>query len=513
MLGGNIEVSSELGIGSKFYFTLNLNVSRNQIKDKSIDKLKNIKTIVLNESPIISDLLREYLNQWGIDTIFTSKYSEAIELINEDIDVFIFDYKENNIEAWNNIRVKLGSNSPKSIMISSNESEDIISKSKMLGINKIILKPILASTLYNCILEVLEIVGDDISSILEERYNLDLIRGAKILVAEDNEINQQVIRETLEHEGFFVDIAKNGVEAIEKVKEVYYDLVLMDLQMPVLDGYSASKEIRIFKSYHELPIIALSADAMKGTKERVEEAGMNDYLTKPIEKKTFFKTIKKWIKESKRTIFLEEEKLESPDMFSIDFLKKKLISFNVGKTLNNISNNVDLYIDLLKKFEKNNEKFIENLTSLLDNGNFVDARIAIHSLKGVAGNLGNNKIYNLTGFLEEKFIEKADIIKLHEFEELRLSLSDSIKQIKEIKEIEKKSKIEVFSDEIFKSKLKICLEHLDSYDIKSHELFFQLKETMLTKFPKEKIQTVEDLIKKYNYNEAKIILTELGGLL
>lgn len=513
MFGGNIEVSSELGIGSKFYFTLNLNISGKKIKDKSIDKLKNIKTLVFNESPIISNLLQEYLNQWGMNVILTNNSSNVLDLINEDIDLFIFDYKEKNIEIWNNIKVKLDSNLTKSIMINSYESEEITNKAKKLGIDAIILKPILASTLYNCILEALEIEGDNTNRLFEENYNLDLIKGAKILVVEDNEINQQVIRETLEHEGFFVDIAKNGIEAVEKAKEIYYDLVLMDLQMPILDGYNASKEIRLFKDYNELPIIALSADAMKGTKDRVVEAQMNDYLTKPIERKSFFKTIKKWIKEGDRKVFAQENNNLHSKSLSIESLEKQLRNFDVQKTLDNISNNLDLYIELLKKFERNNENFIDNLTRLVNTENFADARIAIHSLKGVAGNLGNKEIYNLASLLEEKITNGINILELEEFEKLGLSLSDSINQVKSIKEREKESILEIFTDEILKAKLKILLESLDNYDIKSEELFFQLKETLINKFTKEKIQTVENLIKKYSYNEARILLEDLGGLL
>ena len=134
------------------------------------------------------------------------------------------------------------------------------------------------------------------------KKELQKIAGANILLVEDNEINQQIAREMLINVGFNVDIASNGLIALEKIKkadQAFYDIVFMDVQMPIMDGYTAVKKIRENKEYDNLPIIAMTADAMAGIKNKCLESGMQDYLTKPIEPEHVFKTLIHWVNTNK----------------------------------------------------------------------------------------------------------------------------------------------------------------------------------------------------------------------
>ena len=177
------------------------------------------------------------------------------------------------------------------------------------GIVGFLVKPVNQSVLFNTIMEAF---GHEVEHKAAQKgkevdvpENFDDIRGAKILLVEDNEINQQVAIELLRDQGFFVFVAENGKQAVETVfssREDAYDIVLMDLQMPVMDGYAATREVRKDARFDGLPIIAMTADAMSGVKEKVLATGMNDYVTKPVDPASLFKTLTKWIKPGEREL-------------------------------------------------------------------------------------------------------------------------------------------------------------------------------------------------------------------
>jgi CheY-like chemotaxis protein len=194
-----------------------------------------------------------------------------------------------------------GKKAPAIIMITGYEIEAVLQKTTPASIDALLHKPITISTMFDTIMEVFgkEVVKRPLvaESKIEDMENLKQIRGAKILLVEDNEINQQVARELLEKGGFVVTIANDGKEAIEAVKKNDYDAVLMDVQMPVMDGYEATAEIRKWEcgmrnrektpirtpnSEFRIPIIAMTAHAMSKDREKCMEAGMNDYVSKPI---------------------------------------------------------------------------------------------------------------------------------------------------------------------------------------------------------------------------------------
>jgi len=150
--------------------------------------------------------------------------------------------------------------------------------------------------------------------------------------------------------------------------------------MPILDGYSATEEIRTNRNYNELPIIALSADAMFGTKDKVIKSGMNDYITKPIIQKELFDTLLKWIKPAKREVFCPTENTEDDDKEKE--LYEKLHSFNVKNSLIRLSGNIKLLTNILSKFEKSNKDFNTHIKILLENNEVEVAARELHTLKG-----------------------------------------------------------------------------------------------------------------------------------
>jgi PAS domain S-box-containing protein len=283
-----------------------------------------------------------------------------------------------------------------------------------------------------------------------------LIWDMKVLLVEDNEINQQVAVELLEGVGVQVDIANNGKIACEKVEQNSYELVLMDIQMPVMDGYQATEEIRKTVQAEKLPIIAMTANAMSGDRAEAMNSGMQGQVTKPIRPLELFRSLAQWRSIDKRnsavkTYSHEQEKQED---ISIDFSQLK--SIDVNDALERISYNSSLYLDLLKKFTKNYSEVIKRAQTCLVDNDREGAVRELHTLKSVAGNLGVSEIQAIAATWESSLAKGATIKELEIEEPLELPLSTTISEIKDFianHTVEKKEELLHIDPESFKKKL------------------------------------------------------------
>ncbi len=238
----------------------------------------------------------------------------------------------------------------------------------------------------------------------------DAFRGARILLVEDNEINQEVAVDMLEGEGFFTDVAGNGKDALNRLKDPKFaaslDLILMDLQMPVMDGYDASRQIRKIDALKALPIIAMTADVMNGVHEKAEQSGMSDYISKPIDPALLFSTLAKWIKPGDRPLpdGFEPRPVCSP----LQAPAFKIPGINVSLGIYRVSGNVDAYKKMLKKFVLHHRDAGQKIVHEVENQNLKEASALAHMLKGVAGNIGASDLYNSLLDLEKALTSHGD---------------------------------------------------------------------------------------------------------
>jgi CheY-like chemotaxis protein len=260
-----------------------------------------------------------------------------------------------------------------------------------------------------------EVSKRDFSTLERERHDetFKTIKGARVLVVEDNEINQQVAQEILQGAGVVVSIASNGREAVDAVKEEDYDAVLMDIQMPVLDGYAATKEIRKWevvignRGEAPIPIIAMTAHAMAGDREKSLESGMNDHVSKPIDPQMLLRTLKKWIGErvgagsDRDAVEVVEEVLTIPVEEAAEFPHLDGINTEVG--LNRLLGNPKTYLRILLKFHKDFVNAAEAIRSLVSQGHYDEAQRLTHSIKGAGGNIGGENLQEAAAALERKF--------------------------------------------------------------------------------------------------------------
>jgi len=230
------------------------------------------------------------------------------------------------------------------------------------------------------------------------------ICGKHILLVEDNDLNQQLVVELLEDEGISIDIAENGEVAVRKVSEVHYDIVLMDMQMPVMDGITATKKIRKNPKYKSLPIIAMTANVMAGDREKCMQAGMNDYIAKPIDPEQLFSILLKWIPSKKSKIKQVKQQLAKSQEDELQF---NIPGLNSELGLRRVLGKKKSYINLLRKYAAGQKDIFVEMEKMLSEGDWRSAERLAHTLKGVSGSIGAVVIQEKAADVESAIREHA----------------------------------------------------------------------------------------------------------
>ncbi len=432
MMNGRIWAESEFGHGSTFSFTARLKKQDQASKDlvPSTD-LRGLKVLVVDDSEAARETLRQALESFSFDVTTAESAKDGIKLLKEQgkpFELVLMDWNMPDIDGLEaSERILKDPQIPKTpmiMMVTAYGKEDVIQQSEKLGLASLLIKPVRYSLLFDTIMnsfgKTTRRVKRKDQKLTEQSKELDKIRGAEILLAEDNLINQQVATELLQGAGFKVTIANNGLQVLDHLeKSNDFDIILMDLQMPEMGGYEASSSVRMMDKFDDLPIVAMTADAMQGVKERCLEVGMNDFITKPIDPSELFSTLLKWIKEGNREVELkvsnEKDKLEIP----------KIQGVNVKDGLSRVAGNTRLYLKLLKDFAGKNKNVLEEAQAAHSAGDDEKGRRIIHTLKGTTGNLGITQAHVLTKELEHLLIEKG----WEDFETVSKALSDELQKI------------------------------------------------------------------------------------
>ncbi|MBT3234222.1 MAG: response regulator [Calditrichaeota bacterium] len=411
MMGGDIWVESEYGKGSEFIFTCTLGYTDKTREDKKKfgEEFNELKVLVVDDSSAAREILGEMLQTFRFKVDQAPTGSRALELINassgdSEYDIVIVDWKMagmDGIETSSRIRsLQSLSKQPKIIMATAYDQDELQKAATDVKIDGFIVKPVGPSSLFDAIMQTFGNIQTNRprawrKSELEFKASQEL-GGARILLAEDNEINQQVAEEILNSVGIEITIADNGEKTVEMAQSESFDAILMDLQMPVMDGYEATIAIRKIKKLDQLPIIAMTADAMTGVREKVVEIGMNDYVTKPIEINNLFGALLKWVKLDRPAAHANVE-MESKN----ESIIPNLPGIDVEDGLKRVGGSKDFYTKLLIKFANSYGDFEKELRELISAGDIETATRNAHSLKGVAGNLGAKELFNLAAGLEK----------------------------------------------------------------------------------------------------------------
>lgn len=261
---------------------------------------------------------------------------------------------------------------------------------------------------------------------LEEK--LATISGARVLLVEDNEINREVAVGLLTEAGLLVDIAENGQVAVERVCLAEYDLVLMDIQMPVMDGLTATAQIRKNRDWATLPIVAMTANAMQQDRAASLAAGMNDHIAKPIEPSILWSTLLKWIKPRHTPFFAvrADQMTSSPDVE----LSDEICGIDLSLGLSRVLGKKSLYLSILRKFVAGHGDAAQKIRIALDAGDIESAERQAHTIKGVSGMIGaillQSCAEDLEGAIRDRYDREMVEVRLQHFERRLNELTASL---------------------------------------------------------------------------------------
>ncbi|MBR9908538.1 MAG: response regulator [Gammaproteobacteria bacterium] len=396
-------VTSSVGQGSTFFLELRLPIQQTQDlsnRDTLIQRLQNKSVLAIEDNLTTREMLTELLRSYNVQIRTCRSAEEALQLlVQQSFDAVIVDWQlpgMSGLEFCEEVLNENAEQAPKLILATNYHAQDMIEQSKRLGVAEYIVKPYTSSGLLRVLCSALAISSEQRQAPTDNR--LHEICSAPVLLVEDNDINQLIAREMLEHAGVQVDIAHHGEEALAMVRSKQYALVLMDIQMPVMDGLTAAEKIRGYFSYQQLPIIAMTANSSGEDIERSLAAGMQDHISKPIDEKVLHQALEKWCLRGEYEAPAAPEYVEKAQP-NIVYPSRQDIEFHAA--LERLGHNMALYQSLVDRLYDEYRQAPQKVVEFLSKGQHEQAKRFFHSLKGAAANLGLVKLSNVAAKLEK----------------------------------------------------------------------------------------------------------------
>ncbi len=414
MMGGTIQVESAPGQGSTFSFTAMFGKPAARVEHLATQPgFNGMRVLVVDDNNVAREIMLEVLERLTFQVTLASSGEEALAELekasaeSQPFQLVFMDWKMpgiNGMETTRRIKNSQGlSQTPIVIMVSNYGREEIMKNAGAAGLDAFLIKPVTPSLLLETIMHVLrrEAISGPRQASRKEITVPQEIRGAHILLVEDNEINQEVAGDLLELAGFAVTLASNGHEALRMVTKNDFDLVLMDVHMPVMDGYAATREIRRLESdVRNVPIVAMTANVLAGDREKCLKAGMDDHVGKPIVPGELFDALGRWIKPRRRMNLARRDRPVSDGDDPWEPLLPDLPGIEMESGLARVMGNRKNYRKMLLQFFDRHASAAEEIRALMDRGDRGAAERAAHTLKSLAGNIGAQPLARSAELLE-----------------------------------------------------------------------------------------------------------------
>ena len=423
LMGGEVGVDSTFGKGSTFWVSLPLERGAPARVLLPPPDLRGSRVLVVDDNHTAATVLSDMLHAMGFEVEQAYSGLEALDRLRESMvqqrlfGLLLLDWHMpgmDGIELAGHIRSLGMAQVPQMLMVTAYGREDVMRAARAQGIETVLIKPVNASVLFDTLMQPLEHSTHSGRRVVTPAPAADElpmeIRGAYVLLVEDNELNQMVAVELLQDAGFAVDVAENGRIAIDRIERKHYDVVLMDMQMPIMDGETATRQLRADPRHAHLPIIAMTANAMETDRQRCFAAGMNDHVAKPIEPAALWAALGRWIRPraglgapptgappvvATRAITAPP----APDRATTAPLPN-VAGLDTTLGLQRALGKRGLYVEMLRRFSEGQSQFLNDLQQALATGDAVLAERLAHTLRSVAANIGAQAVSDRAQALE-----------------------------------------------------------------------------------------------------------------
>ncbi|RFO96471.1 hypothetical protein DIC66_12565 [Rhodoferax lacus] len=522
LMGGQVGVRSVPGQGSTFWFTATLGLGTQRPRRLLSADLRSKRVLVVDDNANAAAVLCEQLLCLGCMAHGLVSGNSALNelrraaIAGEPYDVLMTDWQMpemDGIELVERIHASGIMPQPLKVLVTAYGKEAVGKRAAESGIVQILLKPVSNSMLFDALMTLFGVESHPdafhpASGVAASTSMLDPLRGARILLVEDNEINQQVATEMLESENFLVDLAADGMQAVDMVGKSLqagrpYDLVLMDMQMPVMDGVSASRLIRTDPANAQLSVVAMTANAMEADRQLCLAAGMNDFVTKPIEPLNLWTALVKWIapREGLGQEQRHGERRPAADG-SVMLAVTDIDGLDARVGLSRASGNADLYIQLLKRFVKSQEHTGADLQRLVNMGDVQTAERIAHTVRGVAGNLGAAGLQELAQQLETALRHASPLPELQDRAQAVAVCLDRLRQnLRRSLSLEPDSAVEMDAADTALA-LQALRSYLEKDDAQAVDAFNRLQATLRRVMGQDSFRRAEAALEAFELEEV-----------
>jgi len=418
LMDGDIGVVSEPGKGSTFWFTARFGKSKMRRPRILHADLAGRRVLVVDDSAQARLVLGDMLESMGFAVDLAESGKPSIDLAvralaaGKPYEIAFIDWQMpdmDGIETGTRMCARCGAGAPQIVINTAYGREAIIKQAENAGFAGILIKPISSSMLFDTVVRLLGVDTDrpvvDRVVLSPNVADLERLRGARVLLVEDNKLNQEVAEGLLAGARLTIDIAENGEDAVRMVAAVAYDAVLMDMQMPVMDGIEATQAIRADPRFAALPILAMTANAMASDREQCLAAGMNDHIAKPIDPDELFAILSRWITprpaqgEGPMTSTDDTPSHTAP-VAQHDVAIPTITGLDTRAAIRRSGGSSTRYQRLLRMFVEQHGRSADEVRQALAAGDVATAKRVAHTLKGTSANLGAGELAADAGALE-----------------------------------------------------------------------------------------------------------------
>ncbi len=417
--GGDIWVRSKPGSGTTVFFTAEFERQsvEHEVQYVVPATIRGLRVLIIDDNEMVRCVTSKMLEAFHFHVDVVPSCGAARDVVGGSIsryDIILVDWRMpevNGLECVQSLRSLDGAEEIPIVMMTAFGGDREIMEAREAGINYFLSKPVRQSLLFDTIMDIFDYPEAMHASLDEREDDRELVSyehlvGMRILLAEDNRINQNVARELLESVGATVAIANNGREAVEVLKEHGrdFDAVLMDVQMPVMDGLQATQAIRAMPDLVDLPVVAVTAHAMQGDREKCMKAGMNDYVAKPITPELLFGVLSRLVMPEKKESGYSGQLKMSTVPEGENHIPESLPGLHVKSGVTRMAGNLRAYVRMLSDLVQFGEDVVLGLPHTVENS-MADAIKEVHTLKGTAANLSALRLQEVSLKLEQSLKE------------------------------------------------------------------------------------------------------------